>query len=119
MTLKLTKQYKRKMMKKILTELPLYRSSLEYNTRLTEIPDLPLRKYRTAELRRQTMQALIQSVEQALSLLSDTERRIIELHYYEEHTFFDIEEIVHLERSSVYRYHASAMDKLATAILGD
>lgn len=119
MTLKLTKQYKRKMTKKLLSELSFYRSSMDYCTRLTNIENLSLRKSRIARTRLLTLSNTIQAVEQAISHLSGPERDIIELHYIKEHTFSEIEEIFHLERSSVYRYHVMAVDKIAAVLYGD
>ena len=119
MTLKLTKQYKRNMARKYLRELPLYRSSMEYYTRLTNIERLPLRKAQAVRTRLLTLSHTVQAVENALSHLSDIERQIIDLYYFKEHSFFDIEEIVHLEHSSVYRYHAQALDKIALVLYGD
>lgn len=115
----MTKQYKRRMAKKYLGELKLHRSSMEYYTRLSNVQNLAIRKARTAQRRLLTTSHTVQAVEEALSLMSDTERRIIELRYMEEHTFEEIEEIVHLERSSVYRYHAQGLDKIALVLYGD
>ncbi len=115
----MTKQYKRKLAKKRLSELALYRSSMDYYARLTNVQNLPLRKARTAQTRLLAISHTIQAMEHALKLLTDMERRIIDLHYFQEHSFEDIEEIVHLERSSVYRYHALALDKIALVLYGD
>ncbi len=118
MTLKLTQQYKRKRIKKLLSELALYRSSMDYYTRLSNISDLPLRKLKIVQTNLLSMSATVQAVEEALALLSPLEQEIIRLHYIEKHSFFDIEELVHLERSSVYRYHSMAIDKIAAVLYG-
>jgi DNA-directed RNA polymerase specialized sigma subunit len=119
MTLKLTQQYKRKRIKKLLSELALYRSSMDYYTRLSNISDLPLRKLKIVQTHLLSMSATVQAVEEALALLSPLEQEIIRLHYIEKHPFFDVEELVHLERSSVYRYHTMAIDKIAAVLYGE
>lgn len=119
MTLNVTTQYKRRMAKKYLGELKLHRSSMEYYTRLSNVQNLPHRKSRITQSRLLAASHTIQAVEEALALMSGIERRIIELHYFEEHSFDEIEEIVHLEHSSVYRYHAQGLDKIALVLYGD
>ena len=118
MTLKLTKEYRRRKTKKALSELVLYRDSREYYTKLTMLPNLSMRKMMTARSRLQNIETVIAGIEQALTRLSPIERKIIELHYAEEQMFEEIGDIVHLERSSVYRYHNLAIDKIATVLYG-
>lgn len=118
MTLKVTKNYRQKLTRKRLTELNLYRASRDYYNDMLLLPGLSSRKRRAALNRLQYSVSIIEGIEQAMMFLTPTEREIIELHYIQEHTFEDIEDVVHLERSSVYRHHAKAVEKIATVLFG-
>ena len=52
---------------------------------------------------------------QALSL----GRKIIELHYIDEHSFEDMEELCAMDRSCIYRHHVRAVDKIALVLFGE
>lgn len=118
MTLKLTKQYRRKMTRKVLRELKMYREASEYHAALTRIPDLSGRKKKAAQKMLAVSEFVIEGVERAMNYLTDIEREIIRLHYTEEQTFEMIGDTVHLERSSVYRHEIRAVDKIATVLYG-
>lgn len=112
-------QYKCKLTKKILRELPLRRTSMDYCARLTNIENLPGKKMDTARNRLLSLSHTIQAVDHAVSLLSEQEQQVIKLHYFEEHTFDEIVDLCHMERSSVYRHHIRAIDKIALVLYGD
>lgn len=114
----MTKNYKRKKTIQSLEQLALYRASRDYCTGLIQLPNLPIHKKRAALRRIKSTSHTIEGIETAITLLPDIEREIIELHYIKEQPFSEIEETVHLERSSVYRYHAQGIDKIASVLYG-
>ena len=118
MTLKLNKQYRRKMTRKVLRELEMYRASRTYHTALIQLPDLSGRKKSAAQRMLAKSETVIAGVERAMTFLTDTEREIIRLHYMEEQPFEIVGDSVHLERSSVYRHEIRAVDKIATVLYG-
>ena len=113
------KNYKRKLTKKLLSELKLLRSSLEYCTRLSNTEHLTRQRKDALRKRLLSESHTIQAVENAISLLTPIERKIIELHYIEEHSFEDMEEVCAMDRSCIYRHHVRAVDKIALVLYGE
>lgn len=102
-----------------LKELKLYKNALDYYTGLTEIEDLSVFKRDEIIRRKAALERKIHAIENALDLLNKTERTIIEQMYVTgDKSADDLCEILSFERSSIYRYRASALKKIACAIFG-
>ncbi len=106
-------------MEKILQELDAYKNSLEYLKSIEGCAELSLTSARAMRTKITYLSRTIAAVEHALSFLDETERNIITgLYLKKEQSFDDVCEFCALERSSVYRYRARALAKLATAMFG-
>lgn len=116
----MTKNYYSKKAEKLLKDLELYRSSLEYYAAITDCAGLTLRQHREIIEKEKFLSRTVSAVEHALSMLNDTERDIVTKLYFDKTlTFDDVCESCALERSSIYRYRASALKKIAKAIYGE
>ncbi|MBQ8185510.1 MAG: sigma-70 family RNA polymerase sigma factor [Clostridia bacterium] len=111
--------YKLKMTKKLLSEWKLRESSLEYCAHLSNLADLPEEKAKNVKQRLLHESRTFQTLENAIRLLTPIERRVIDLHYRKEHSFEDIEIICRIARSSIYRHHARALEKIALVLFGE
>ncbi len=115
----LTKDYYIKKSLKFIKELKLYKNSLEYYKGITPTDKLPAAKHE--ELKRQigSLSHRITAIEHALSFLSETEYEIIDRMYISDE--MSAEEMcgeIPLERSSIYRYRKSALEKISLALFG-
>ncbi len=114
------KTYALRKVEKILREVPAYRESLVYLTAVRSTGALSLREAETARKRIAYLTLTIASLERALGRLTPLERKVIDGLYAEnEQTFEDVCERCALEKSSVYRYRAKALAKLAAAMFGE
>ncbi len=114
------KTYALRKVEKILREVPAYRESLVYLTAVRSTGALSLREAETARKRIAYLTLTIASLERALGRLTPLERKVINGLYAEnEQTFEDVCERCALEKSSVYRYRAKALAKLAAAMFGE
>ncbi len=112
--------YSVRKVEKILRELDAYRHSLAYLTSIEGTAALPLRKAEIMKRRICYLTRTIAAVEHSLDFLDPTERNIITgLYLNPEHSFDDVCEACALEKSSVYRYRARALGKLAAALYGE
>lgn len=111
--------YKLKMTKKLLSEWKLRASSLEYCAHLSNLTVLPEDKADHVKQRLLHESRTIQTLENAIRLLTPIERRVIDLHYKDEQSFEDIEFICDIARSSVYRHHTRALEKIALVLFGE
>ena len=112
------KRYAVKRIEKILLEYNACRHSLAY---LTSIRDtsLSLRKEEIADKRIRYLSYTLNAIEQAVGLLDPIEQKIIRGLYFDaDGSVEKVCETCALERSSVYRYRARAVDKLAVALYG-
>lgn len=106
----------RKRADKLLKNLCLYESYAEYYACLEENGSLPPRKAQEVRFRAKHYRETARAARKALENLNATERRIIELLYFTpDMTVDDVCEKAALERSSVYRYRASALEKISAA----
>lgn len=114
----MTKNYAMKMAEKLLCDLELYRSSLNFYKGILECESLPEEKYTAARSKIKYIEHLLRSAENALGLLDATERKVITNMYLRKEPFYDICEECSLERSSIYRHRTSALKKIAKAVYG-
>ena len=115
----LTKNFQVKAAEKLLSDIELYKSSIEFYKGLLECDSLPEDKYKKALEKLKYLNHMVNSVEHAIELLTDTEREIIKkLYFHKELSFYDICEDCSLERSSVYRHRTNALKKISKAIYG-
>jgi len=114
----LTKNYAMKTAEKLLCDLELYRSSLNFYRGILECESLPEEKYKTAQNKIKYIEHLLSSAENALCLLDETERKVITNIYLNKEELYDVCEECSLERSSIYRYRTSALKKIAKAVYG-
>ena len=114
----MTKNYAMKVAEKLLYDLELYRSSLNFYKGILECDALPEEKYRTAHAKIKYIEHLLSTAENALGLLDDTEKKVITDIYFRKEELYDVCEECSLERSSIYRYRTSALKKIAKAVYG-
>ena len=115
----MTKNTNYKKAEKLLEDLDLYRSSLNYYESIRDCAELTLKQHREFEQKQKYLSRTVSAVEHALTMLSDTERDIVtKLYFNSAMTFDDVCESCALERSSIYRYRSSALKKIAKAIYG-
>ena len=114
----LTKNYAMRTAEKLLCDLELYRSSLNFYKGIMECESLPEEKYKTAQTKIKYIEHLLSSAENALCLLDETERKVITNLYLNKEELYDVCEECSLERSSIYRYRTSALKKIAKAVYG-
>jgi DNA-directed RNA polymerase specialized sigma subunit len=116
----LKKDIYKKNTEKLLENYTEMKRSCEYYTALIESDSLSIRKREAARAKRDRMQNAIAAVDSAMNVLNHTEREVLSLLFFEkEHTFFDVCEICALERSSIYRYRASGIEKMAKFLYGN
>lgn len=119
--LKPKQNYIIKKTEKLLGELDTCRNSLAYLTSFRNTANLPPYKAEVRNKRIQSLTKTIRAAEHALALLDPVERTVIEglcIRRTAE-ALEDVCEACGLERSSVYRYRARALKKLAAALYGD
>ena len=115
----MTKNYYTKKTEKLLEELELYKASLEYYAEITDCAELTLRQHREIAAKEKYLSRTLAAVDHALTLLNPTERDVVtRLYLDKEMTFDDVCEACALERSSIYRYRASALKKISKALYG-
>ena len=115
----MTKNYYIKKTEKLLKDLELYRSSLEYYISIRDCAELTVAQHRQINDREKYITRTLTAVEHALTLLNRTERDVVtRLYLVHGMTFDDVCEACALERSSIYRYRASALRKIAKALYG-
>ncbi len=114
----MTKDYYKKKAEQLLKNIEAYKISVEIMRELESCGGLSLRKAKTAHIKREHYEKLISATERAMTLLTPTERRIIEELYFrnDEHSFFDVCEICAMEKSSIYRHRDKALNKIGKAI---
>lgn len=114
------KSYSVRKVEKILRELDTARHSLAYLTSIQGTSSLPLRKEEILKRRIQYLSHTIAAVEHALGFLDPVEQKIIcGLYLDREPSLGRVCEACALEKSSVYRYRARALEKLAFALYGE
>lgn len=114
------KNYSVRKTEKLLGELDTCRNTLDYLLSLSKTP-LPLSKAETVRRRIRYLSRTLEAVEHALGLLDPLERTIIEqffFHRSSERSVDDICAMCTLEKSSVYRYRARALARMAAALYG-
>ena len=115
----MTKNFYMKKAEKLLEDIDLYRSSLDYYAGISECAELTLRQHREIMQRAKYLSRTVSAVDRALTLLNDTEYDVVTRLYFDKNmSFDDVCEACALERSSIYRYRASALKKIAKAIYG-
>ncbi len=114
----MTKNYAMRAAEKLLCDLELYRSSLNFYKGILECDALPEEKYCTARAKIKYLEHLLSSAEKAVDLLDETEKKVITNMYLQKESFYDICEECSLERSSIYRHRTSALKKIAKAVYG-
>lgn len=115
----MTKNYPVRKVEKILREMDAYRHSLAYLTSIQGTSALSLRREELLKKRIRYLSRTIEAVEHSLGYLDPIEQKIItELYFNHEHSFANVCEACALEKSSVYRYRARALKKLAAALFG-
>ncbi len=109
----------RKRTDKFLKDLTLYEAYIEYYTKLKSTDKLTIEQTKTVTYRLDLYSTMTRAARRAIENLTPTERRIIELLYFTPETNVDDTcDIMAMERSTVYRYRASALDKLTAQIFG-
>ena len=104
---------------KLLKELELYKSSLDYFSKIRGCSEIPVSQYRSIHSKIKFLTHTIAAVEHATTLLGATEYDVIsKLYFNKDMTFDDVCESCALERSSIYRYRASALKKMSIALFG-
>lgn len=114
------KSYSVRKVEKLLRELDATRHSLIYITSIQGTSGLSLRKEELLKKRVCYLTRTIAAVERSLEFLTPVERKVIDgLYLAEEPSFDKVCEECALEKSSVYRYRARALEKLAVALFGE
>lgn len=114
------KSYAIRKVEKILRELESYRHSLAYLTSIEGVSGMTLRQMQGMKKRIRYLSRTIDAIEHSLGFLSPAEQKIIaEFYFKSEHSFDAVCEACALEKSSIYRYRARALQKLAVAMFGD
>lgn len=109
----------RKRTDKLLKDLTLYEAYIEYYTKLKNTDKLTIEQTKTVTYRLELYTTMTRAARRAIENLTPTERRIIELLYFTPETNVDdVCYAVSMERSTVYRYRAAALDKLTAQIFG-
>lgn len=97
----------------LLSQLESYESGAKYYNALLDGGLLPPAKADTAAYRVKYYTETAAAIRIALSLLTDTEKEVVTLLFCRGMSILDVCDSVALERSSVYAYRASALDKVA------
>lgn len=114
------KSYSVRKVEKILRELDASRHSLAYLTSIQGISALSLRKEEILKNRIRYLSRTIAAVEHSLGFLEPVEQKIITGLYFDaEPSLERVCEACAMEKSSVYRYRARALGKLAVALYGE
>ena len=114
------KSYSVRKIEKILRELDASRHSLAYLTSVQGTAGLPLRREEILKKRIRYLSRTIEAVEHSLGFLDPTEQKIIQGLYFDaEPSVERVCEMCALEKSSVYRYRARALGKIAVALYGE
>ena len=117
--IQLTKNYYVKKSLKYIKELKLSKNALEYYKNLECQQNLSTSKAEKITKKISTISNEIKTVENALSFLSDIEYEIIDKMYISsERSAEDLCGDIPLERSSIYRYRKSALEKISIALFG-
>ena len=113
------KNYSIQKTEKVLRDLIASRHALAYLNSV-QGASLSLKKEEIAKKRILYLSRTIEALEHAVGLLDPIEQKIIrELYFDEDGSVEEICETCALERSSVYRYRARAIEKLAVALYGE
>lgn len=113
------KNYTVRNVEKLLRGLDACRHSLAYLTSI-QGASLSLRKEETLKKRIRYLSATITAIEHSLGFLDPLERKIIDGLYFDADGSVErVCEACMLEKSSVYRYRARAIEKLAAAMYGE
>ncbi|MBQ4590464.1 MAG: hypothetical protein IJP32_12140 [Clostridia bacterium] len=114
------KSYSVRKVEKILRELGASRHSLAYLTSVQGTSALPLRKEQLLKNRLRYLSRTIEAVEHSLAFLDPVEQKIITGLYFDaEPSIERVCEACAMEKSSVYRHRARALEKLAVALFGE
>ncbi len=110
---------KTKQTEQLLSDILAYKNSLAYLRNVAECGTVPNAEAENVRKQIRYLECTIEAVENAFALLSDVEYDIItNLYLVPGNSVEDLCEMCALERSSVYRYRASALRKLAKAVYG-
>ena len=102
---------------KLLRELPVHRAALAVYEETADGAELTPARRTALEKRIARTRRIVTAVDHAMTLLSPTEMEIITGLYFESGlTAEDLCERCAMERSSIYRYRASALEKLESAL---
>lgn len=102
---------------KLLRELPVHRAALAVYEETADATELTPERRTALEKRITKTRRIVTAVDHAMTLLSPTETEIITGLYFENGlTAEDLCERCAMERSSIYRYRASALEKLESAL---
>jgi len=116
----LKKSYSIRKTEKLLRELDASRHSLAYLTSVQGTAGLPLRREEILKKRIRYLSRTIEAIEHSLEFLDPLEQKIIrELYFDAEPSVERVCAMCALEKSSVYRYRARALEKIAVALYGE
>lgn len=103
---------------KLLRNLNQYRTYADYYEALEKNDSLPPRKSQAVKFRAVHYREVVKALDAALGDMSKLERDVVTLLYImPDNCVDDVCDIVAAERSTVYRYRASALDKIAELML--
>lgn len=103
---------------KLLRSLRQYESYAEYYEALMKNGSVPMRKAQTVQFRAAYYRETVKAVAKTMETLNKMEREVITLLYFTPDICVDdVCDKVAAERSTVYRYRASALDKIAEAVM--
>ncbi len=102
---------------KLLKNLEQYETYAEYYEKLLDGGSVTPRKAQSARLRAQHYRETSRAVHRTMESFCKMEKDVINLLYFTPDTCVDdVCDAVCAERSTVYRYRASALDKIAAAL---
>lgn len=102
---------------KLLKNLKQYKSYADYYEALRDNGSVPMRKAQAVEARAVHYRETVKAVEKTMETFNKMEREVIMLLYFTpDMCVDDVCDKVAAERSTVYRYRASALDKIAEAV---
>ena len=102
---------------KLLKNLRQYESYAEYYEALRENGSVPMRKAQAVEARAIHYRETVKAVEKTMETFNKMERDVITLLYFTpDMCVDDVCDKVAADRSTVYRYRASALDKIAESV---
>lgn len=114
----MTKNYYCKKAEKLLREVEMYRASLDYYLKIQDCTELDIGSAREISSRVKYLTHTIAALEHAIEMLSPTERDVVTRIFLKGENLDDVCDSCALERSSIYRYRASALRKIALALYG-